>query len=227
MPKAAPMLPGCLVWIVAAAAGLLLFGCAGPGTTSSTQIEYEPNMYVQQSVRPLGTDHVDPKLSDMRVPPAGTVPIGYTPFPQPSDVTGMDHLVDPLPVTPAVLAKGRQLFNNYCIVCHGAYANGLGYIVPHMTQPPPLITGAPLLFSDGRIFTIITQGFGNMPPYQTELDPAQRWAIIHYVRVLQRAANPTPADTARAEREGMNFSHDLPPAEGPQGPVPGAEAIPN
>ncbi len=226
MPKAVPMLPGCLVWVAAAAMGLALFGCAGPGTKSTTQIEYQPDMYVQASVRPFGTDHVDPKLPAMRTPPAHTVPINYTPFPQPSDVTGVDSIVDPLPVTPAVLAKGRQLFDNYCIVCHGALANGLGYIVPHMTQPPPLILGAPLQFSDGRIFTIVTEGQGNMPPYRSLLDPAQRWAIIHYVRVLQLAANPSPSDMARAESEGMNFSHDLPPAEGPNGPIPGAEAIP-
>ncbi len=227
MPKVTPMLPGCLVWIVAAALGLLLFGCAGPGTTTTTQIEYQPDMYVQQSVRPLGTDHVDASLPAMRVPPAHTVPVNYTPFPQPSDVSGVDSIVDPLPITPAVLAKGRQLFDNYCIVCHGPLANGLGYIVPKMTQPPPLIAGAPLQFSDGRIFTIVTQGQGNMPPYQTELDPAQRWAIIHYVRVLQLAANPSPSDMARAQRAGMDFSHDLPPAEGPNGPIPGSEAIPH
>lgn len=207
--------------------GLGLAGCAGPGTTTSTQIEYEPNMYVQPYVQGLGTDHVDPSLPAMRTPPAGTVPVHYTPFPQPADVTGMDQLINPLPVSPAVLAKGRQLFDNYCIVCHGAKADGLGYIVPKMTQPPPLIAGAPLQFTDGRIFSIITSGQGNMPPYQTELAPAQRWAIIHYVRVLQRAANPTAADLARAERAGMDFSRDLPPAEGPSGPIPGAQAIPH
>ncbi len=207
--------------------GLGLAGCAGPGTKTTTQIEYEPNMYVQPYVQGLGTDHVDPNLPAMRTPPAGTVPVHYNPFPRPVDVTGMDQLINPLPATAAVLAKGRQLFNNYCIVCHGALANGLGYIVPKMTQPPPLIAGPPLLFSDGRIFSIITSGQGNMPSYQTELQPSQRWAIIHYVRVLQRAANPTPADLARAEREGMDFSRDLPPAEGPNGPIPGAQAIPH
>jgi mono/diheme cytochrome c family protein len=205
---------------------LLLAGCAGPGTKTTTQIEYQPDMYVQPYVQALGTDNVNPKLPAMRTPPAGTVPVHYTPFPQNSDVTGEDKLVNPLPVTPAVLAKGRQIFDTYCIVCHGARADGLGYIVPKMTQPPPLIAGAPLAFSDGRIFTIITQGFGNMPPYQTELEPAERWAVIHYVRVLQRAANPTAADTALAQKQGMDFSKDYPPAEGPNGPIPGVDAIP-
>jgi mono/diheme cytochrome c family protein len=210
-----------------AAAALALSGCAGPGKTTQTQLEWQPDMYVQPYVQGLSTDHLNPNLPAMRTPPAGTVPVDYTPFPQPSDVTGMEQIANPLPASPEVLAKGRQLFNNYCIVCHGALANGLGYIVPKMTQPPALIAGAPLLFTDGRIFSIITSGQGNMPSYQTELDPAQRWAIIHYVRVLQRAANPSNADIARAQRTGMDFSKDLPPAEGPQGPIPGAQAIPH
>lgn len=212
--------------LTVATLALGLAGCAGPGTKTTTEIEYQPDMYKQPYLQGLGTDRVNPSLPAMRMPPAGTVPVNYVPFPQPADVTGMDQLINPLPVNPAVLAKGRQLFDTYCIVCHGAKADGLGYIIPHMTQPPPLIAGAPLLFTDGRIFSIITSGQGNMPSYQTLLDPAQRWAIIHYVRVLQRAANPTPADTARAEREGMDFSRDLPPAEGPNGPIPGVQAIP-
>ncbi|MGH9416275.1 MAG: c-type cytochrome [Terriglobales bacterium] len=216
--------------ITALGAALLAFtlaGCAGPGTKTTTMIEYQPDMYVQPYVQAFGTDHVDPTLQAMRVPPDGTVPVNWVPFPQPVDVTGEDQLLNPLPVTPGVLQKGRQVFDTYCIVCHGATANGLGYIVPKMTQPPPLIAGAPLLFTDGRIFTIITRGQGNMPSYATELDPVERWAVIHYVRVLQRAANPSPADLARAQQQGMDFSKDLPPAQGVNGIIPGSQAIPH
>jgi len=215
------------VGLAGIALALALAGCAGPGKTTHTEIEYQPDMYKQPYVQALGTDNVNPDLPAMRTPPAGTVPVDYTPFPQDSDVTGLDQLVNPLPTTPQVLRKGQQIFDTYCIVCHGARADGLGYIVPKMTQPPPLIAGAPLDFSDGRIFTIITQGLGNMPSYQTELEPAERWAVIHYVRVLQRAANPTPADMAQAQKQGMDFSHDYPPAEGPTGPIPGVDAIPH
>ena len=211
--------------VLVPAAALLVSACAGPGKKSSTQLEWLPNMYVQPSEHAMGTDPLTGAI-EVRTPPAGTVPIDYTPFPQPSDVVGMDHLVDPLPVTPAVLATGRKLFNTYCIVCHGARADGLGYIVPHMTQPPPLIAGAPLLFTDGRIFSIITSGQGNMPSYQNLLQTEQRWAIIHYVRVLQRAANPSPADMAAAAQQGMDFSDDYPPAQGRNGMIPGTEAIP-
>lgn len=214
------------------AAALLLAACAGPGATQQTQLEWQPDMYQQPDLHAFSTDPMNPDLSATMVPPAGTTPVNYNPFPQASDVTGMDQLRNPLPVTPQVLAAGRKLFNTYCIVCHGARADGLGYIVPKMTQPPPLIAkpatgGNPLEFSDGRIFSIITGGQGNMPSYQTELNAQQRWAIVHYVRVLQRAANPTPADLARAQQQGMDFSGDYPLAQSAHGKIPGTEAIPH
>ncbi len=198
-----------------------------PGSKSATQLEYQPDMYVQPYEQAFGTDHVNSQIPNMRVPPAGTVPVDWVPFPQNSDVTGEDNLANPIPVNWQTLSKGRQIFDTYCIVCHGAEATGLGYIVPYMTQPPALIAGAPLKFSDGRIFTIISEGLGNMPSYRTELDPAERWTVIHYLRVLQRAANPTAADTALAEKQGMDFSKDLPPAQGVKGILPGSEAIPH
>jgi len=210
-----------------AAFALGLSACAGPGVKSSTELDWQPDMYRQPYVQAMEHDRVNPEMPTMRTPPEGTVPVDYTPFPQAADVTGMDHLQNPLPVNAATLAKGRQIFDTYCIVCHGPKADGLGYIIPKMTQPPALIAGAPLLYTDGRIFSIITSGQGNMPSYQTELDPAERWAVIHYVRVLQRAANPSPADMARAQRAGMDFSHDLPPAQGVKGMIPGADAIPH
>lgn len=217
---------------LAAAAGAVMLAlglsaCAGPGTKTTTELDWQPDMYKQPYVQAMEADRLNPAINTLRTPPAGTVPVDWVPFPQPADVTGMDHLANPLPLTPAVLAKGRQIFDTYCIVCHGPKADGLGYIVPKMTQPPALIAGAPLLFSDGRIFSIITGGQGNMPSYQTELDPAERWAVIRYVRVLQRAANPTAADMKRAARQGMDFSADLPEAMGPNGPIPGSQAIPH
>ena len=210
-----------------------LAGCAGTlpkltKTTSKTELDWQPDMYVSPAVQPLALDHLNPKDPGMRTPPAGTVPTNWVPFPQAWDVANVDSIKNPLPVTPQVLATGRKLFDTYCIVCHGAHADGLGYVVPHMTQPPPLIAGAPLSISDGRIFSIITGGLGNMPPYQTELNPSARWAIVHYVRVLQRAANPSPADIAYAQKaNGMNFANDYPPAMTPNGPEPGTAAIPH
>jgi mono/diheme cytochrome c family protein len=214
-------------------AAILLAGCSGTlpkltQTTNKTELDWQPDMYVSPAVQPLSQDHLNPALPGMRMPPEGTVPTNWVPYPQDWDTANQDQIKNPLPVTPQVLETGRKLFNTYCIVCHGAHADGLGFVVPKMTQPPPLIVGGALSFSDGRIFTIITGGIGNMPPYQTELNPSARWAIVQYVRVLQRAANPSDDDIAYAEKtNGMNFSDDYPPAMTPNGPEPGTKAIPH
>lgn len=218
-----------------AAAGLALAatGCqawpAGPGTKSKPQLQYRvnvlPEMYEGPPVQPQSVDPLDHDAPEMRPVPPGTVPYHWVFYPTGNDLAHADQMINPLPNTMPILKAGRYWFNTYCIVCHGPRANGYGYIVPHMTQPPALFDPQIMKFSDGKIFTIISQGFGQMPSYRTELDPAQRWAIVHYVRVLQFAAHPTPQALAQAERQGLNFASDYPRAEGPNGPIPGQDAV--
>lgn len=215
-----------------AALALALAGCqAWPhlGTKPKPQLQYRtaflPEMYEGMPVQPQSVDPMS-NTPETRQPPAGTVPVNFVPYPLDDDQPVIDAQHNPLPMTTPVLEAGRKYFNTYCIVCHGPRADGLGYITPHMTQPPPLFGPDVMAWSDGRIFYTITNGFGQMPSYRTELDPAQRWAVVHYVRVLQRAAHPTAADLALAEKLGADFSGDYPPTNGPKGRIPGVDAIP-
>lgn len=218
----------------AAGLALLLAGCQawpkGPGTKASPQLQYRtaflPEMYEGAPVQPQSVDSQDGNRAETRVPPADTVATNFVPYPLDDDQPAIDQQHNPLPMTMPVLQAGRKYFDTYCIVCHGPRADGLGYITPHMTQPPPLFGPDVMSWSDGRIFYTITNGLGQMPSYRTELDPAQRWAIVHYVRVLQRAAHPSAADLALAQQEGADFSGDYPPAMGPKGAIPGVDAIP-
>lgn len=126
--------------------------------------------------------------SSMRVPPEGTVPRGYDPYPYSQaeiDQAGA-ALKNPLPLTAAVLERGQKEYEVYCSVCHGHLGEGDGPVVPRMTAPPSLITGAAKDWQDGKIFHMITMGRGNMLPYAAQIRPADRWAIVHYVRVLQK-----------------------------------------
>jgi hypothetical protein len=54
-----------------------------------------------------------------------------------------------------------------------------------------------------------------MPSYAYQLDPAQRWAVVNYVRVLQRAARPTPEDLKQLKALGIDFSEDEPDTSAP------------
>ena len=141
----------------------------------------------------------------MRQPVAGTIPRGFRPY----SILTMDEAklhLNPLPVNHETLVHGKQLFNVYCIVCHGRYGEGDGLVVAKTNWPRPLFARPPSLqsdkirdYKDGQIFHIITMGQNLMPSYAEKLDPEERWAVIHYVRALYRAKHPTEADMKAAE----------------------------
>jgi mono/diheme cytochrome c family protein len=95
---------------------------------------------------------------------------------------------------------------NTCVVCHGPEGDGQGYIVPIYPMPPSLHSLKVRNWPDGRIFHVITRGQNLMPSYATQILPEDRWAVIHYVRALERSHLPVdstktssvPADTSKA-----------------------------
>ena len=136
-----------------------------------------------------------------RMPAPETLPMGYGPYP----FTGKDEktaklaeqaLVNPLRPTMDVLERGQKIFHDYCRTCHGVEGQGDGPIVgPNLfPAPPSLHTDVVRNFPDGRIFHIITRGQNAMPSYADKITPRDRWAVIHFVRALQRALHPKPED---------------------------------
>jgi mono/diheme cytochrome c family protein len=130
-----------------------------------------------------------------RPPVPGTVPMGYASYvidEQDKDKAvklAEETLVNPLKPTTEVLARGRRVFETICWTCHGIRAEADGGIVgPGLfPAPPSLHTKEARAFKDGRIFHIITRGQNKMPSYAGIVKPDDRWAVIHYVRALQRA----------------------------------------
>lgn len=110
-------------------------------------------------------------------------------------------LRNPLRPTMAVLKRGQYLFNTYCIVCHGPAGLGDGYIVPKFPRPPTLQSDKIRNWPDGNIYHVITMGQNLMPSYASQITPADRWAVIHYVRALQRSQHPTAEDIKKADEE--------------------------
>jgi Cytochrome C oxidase, cbb3-type, subunit III len=120
----------------------------------------------------------------------------------------------PFPVTMAVLQRGQERYNVYCTPCHSRVGNGEGLIVQRgYAKAGDLhserLRTAPL----GHFFYVITNGYGPMPDYASQVAPADRWAIAAYIRALQLSQNATQADVAAgshveplksiAEREGL------------------------
>jgi len=134
-----------------------------------------------------------------RMPVKGTIPRGFQPYAYAKDPEGAGReLKNPLRRTSDVLKRGEVQFKTNCLVCHGPAGEGDGTIIPKFPRPPTLQSDKVRGWSDGRIFHVITMGQNLMPSYASQVDAADRWAIIHYVRALQRAKKPTPEDLRAA-----------------------------
>ena len=102
----------------------------------------------------------------------------------------------PFPVTREVLDRGRERYNIYCSPCHSLVGDGNGFVPSRgfSRMPPsyhiPRLQKAPL----GYFYDVITNGFGIMPDYASQVPPADRWKIVAYIRALQLSQNATQAD---------------------------------
>ncbi len=126
-----------------------------------------------------------------RVPPQGTIPRGvdlglleYGPTPEEAVRAGQE-LVNPLPDTPAVRARGAVVFKSVCSCCHGLSAAGDG-MVPKRGFPPPPTFYRPetKALRDGEMWHAVTFGRKNMPSLAAVVGAEDRWAALRHVRAL-------------------------------------------
>jgi cytochrome c553 len=105
-----------------------------------------------------------------------------------------------------LLARGRDRFTIYCSPCHGAVGDGNGITKKYgMGATPTYHDDRLRKMAEGEIFNTITNGKGQMNPYADKLVPADRWAVIAYVRALQRAQTGTVADVPADHREELGI----------------------
>jgi mono/diheme cytochrome c family protein len=99
----------------------------------------------------------------------------------------------PISVTDAVLARGEERYGIYCTPCHGDRADGRGVLRERAgVQTANLLEDRFRAYPVGRIFDVVSNGFGLMPSYRYPIPPEDRWAIIAWVRKLQREVGPMP-----------------------------------
>ena len=130
------------------------------------------------------------------VPPEGTVPLSgaafaYGPGVEEAERAGRE-LASPLEPTPQNLARGRQVFENVCAVCHGPAGQGDGPIIGRFPNPPSLTAARAKGYPDGRIVHVIARGQGIMPSHAAQVLPEDRWRVVLYLRALQAAQAPAP-----------------------------------
>ena len=112
-----------------------------------------------------------------------------------------------LAVDEKLMARGQERYAIYCQPCHGAVGDGNGITKRYgMGSTPTYHDDRLRQMPDGEIFNTITNGVANqnMMSYADKLVPSDRWAVIAYVRALQRAQTGTLADvTDAAAKEAL------------------------
>jgi mono/diheme cytochrome c family protein len=109
------------------------------------------------------------------------------------------------------MERGQERFGIYCTPCHGVDGSGQGMVHQRAkallqgtwVQPTDLHTETLFYKPVGELFDNISRGIRNMPPYARQIDPADRWAIILYLRALQRSGAAKLDDVPENERGGL------------------------
>lgn len=130
-----------------------------------------------------------------RVPVEGTVARGFMPYLYAGDPDGASaNLVNPYVADKANIILGKRKFLTYCSPCHGDLAKGDSRLHGQFPNGPTLHSDKVMGWTDGRIYHVITEGQNVMPGYQKTVTRKERWAIVNYVRTLQRALDAKEED---------------------------------
>jgi mono/diheme cytochrome c family protein len=172
--------------IVASIACVAALAACQPGDQPGS--EYMPDMARSPRYNAFAPNGVTHNGITLQRPVPGTIARGYHPFHySKGDAEGERagrELTDPFHPTPAILDKGKALYETYCLVCHGAEGKGDGPIASKIPPPPSYKSDRLIGFLPGRIFQVVTLGSNKMPSYAAQLSPDDRWLIITYVRAV-------------------------------------------
>jgi mono/diheme cytochrome c family protein len=162
------------------------------------------DMHDQPRYEPLEASALfdDGRSSRPRVP--GTVARGereYDAHLQEGRVNGEMASTFPMEVTRALVERGRERYDVFCSACHDRAGTGRGIVVERgLKQPSSFHVERLRKAPPGYVFDVITRGFGAMFDLADRIPPDDRWAIVAYVRALQRSQNGTIADVPEADR---------------------------
>lgn len=185
----------------------LLFGCSK--NPNDTGTEYAPQMYNSIGYEPynqiLDTNREEynsnphnPSKMNMRLPVQGTIARKYFAghsknelakdimvYNIPADSINMSAriLTNPIPLSKEVLEDGKVLYERYCKACHGEGGLGDGKVADQYKGVANLVAKAKVV-TEGHIFHVITHGKGRMWPHGSQVNPDERWKIVHYVKSL-------------------------------------------
>jgi mono/diheme cytochrome c family protein len=230
-----------LIFILVTIAWIAVFGFRGQ-KSSKPEIEIFPDMVRQPKIRAQSESNFFADQRGARQPVDGTVPIGYdlpmpndagAPVDQAGEMAMHPHLgfsegTDyyntgkmgpnwgtgiPLEVTPALMNRGEQRFNINCAVCHGPLAGGDGIVKQFgLATVVSLQDDRIRQMADGEIFNTVTHGKNTMMAYGPRVAVQDRWAIICYLRALQRSQHASAADVPPEHQTDLEKKAEPDPA---------------
>ena len=185
-----------------------LGACRGEESTEPP-IHLQRNMFTQDKGKPQRENPFFADSRTQRPPVEGTVPHGA---PQPTDprLTGLDPESGqplkkiPVPVTAQFMARGQERFDIYCAPCHDRTGAGNGLVIQRaagaIVKPPTYHQQRLREESVGYLYGVISNGKNTMPSYAHQIPVDDRWAIVAYLRALQRSQGAALSDVPSEER---------------------------
>jgi mono/diheme cytochrome c family protein len=159
--------------------------------------EFIPEMVRTARYNAYSANQNFPDGKTLQRPEPGTIPRGYLPVhfvATPENAARAGGTVEnPLPANDAAaVSRGKTVFLNFCVPCHGVAGRGEGLVVQRgYPAPPSLLADNARNIKDGQIFHILSYGQKNMPSYASQLSREDRWKVILYVRSLQSQPTAT------------------------------------
>lgn len=169
---------------------LALSACRGQ-PSEQPPVHLNPNMDTQEKYKAQSVSRFFEDRRTMRMPVEGTVARGNLKeddafFRGKEGDTFIGYI--PTDVTDQTMARGQERYNIYCAPCHDQTGGGKGIVATRGLVPPPSyhedrIRNMP----EGELFNVISNGVRTMPAYRNQIPESDRWAIVGYIRALQRA----------------------------------------
>jgi mono/diheme cytochrome c family protein len=178
---------------------MLIIACYRGKPSEDPPLQLNPNMDDQPRYDAQESSQFFADGSEMRAPVTGTVAQGQLQanveyyYGRTADSLLVKKI--PVPVGTELLNRGHERFNIYCSPCHDQTGSGQGLVIKKGFLPPPTFHQPRLReVEDGHIYEVIRNGIRNMPSYRHQISVADRWAIVAYLRKLQRDQNAGATD---------------------------------
>jgi mono/diheme cytochrome c family protein len=177
----------------------IIISCSQERPSTDPPVHLNPNMDDQPKYEAMEESQFFLDKSAMRMPVDGTVARGQlnenSAYYAGKSATGRLIKKMPVKLTKQLLQRGQKRYNIYCTPCHGLNGAGQGIVIKKGFLPPTSFHIDRIRdIEDGHIFDVITNGIRNMPSYSYQVPVADRWAIVAYIRALQRSQNATLKD---------------------------------